>query len=127
MTPADLLLQLALFSAALLANLLSALAGGGAGLVQLPVLILLGLSFPLALATHKLASVALGVGASLRNLGERSLNPRLAALMLAAGLPGAVLGARLVLALPARLYALARPSLGVAARPRPLKIGRAHV
>ncbi|MFM7037654.1 MAG: sulfite exporter TauE/SafE family protein, partial [Planctomycetaceae bacterium] len=55
----ELLLQLGLFAAALVANLLSALAGGGAGLVQLPVLILLGLSFPLALATHKLASVAL--------------------------------------------------------------------
>jgi uncharacterized membrane protein YfcA len=134
MAPTDLLLQFALFGAALLANLLSALAGGGAGLVQLPVLILLGLNFPLALATHKLASVALGVGASLRHLRERSLNPRLAALMLATGLPGVVLGARLVLALPPRLctlllglltiglglYSLARPSLGVAARPRPL-------
>ena len=42
-------LQLALFAASLVANLLSALAGGGAGLVQLPILILLGLPFPLAL------------------------------------------------------------------------------
>ena len=42
----DYLLQAALFVAALIANLLSALAGGGAGLVQLPVLILLGLPFP---------------------------------------------------------------------------------
>lgn len=122
----DLLLQLGLFAAALVANLLSALAGGGAGLVQLPVLILLGLSFPLALATHKLASVALGIGATLRHARERSLNPRLAAFVLACGLPGVVLGARVVLALPARLstlllglltiglglYSLARPNLG---------------
>ena len=138
MTPADLLLQLALFSAALLANLLSALAGGGAGLVQLPVLILLGLSFPLALATHKLASVALGVGATLRHARERSLNPRLAAFILASGLPGVVLGARLVLNLPPKLctlalglltiglgcYSLARPQMGVTARPQALDRGR---
>ena len=125
-TPADLLLQLGLFAASLLANLLSALAGGGAGLVQLPVLILLGLSFPLALATHKLASVALGVGATLRHARERSLNPRLAAFVLACGLPGVVLGARVVLALPPKLctlllgvltialglYSIAQPQLG---------------
>jgi len=105
-TPADLLLQLGLFAASLVANLLSALAGGGAGLVQLPVLILLGLSFPLALATHKLASVALGMGASLRHARERSLNPRLAAFVLVCGLPGVVLGARVVLALPPKLCTL---------------------
>jgi uncharacterized membrane protein YfcA len=138
MTPADLLLQLGLFSAALVANLLSALAGGGAGLVQLPVLILLGLNFPLALATHKLASVALGVGATLRHARERSLNPRLAAFILACGLPGVVLGAHVVLSLPARLctlvlglltlglgcYSLARPRMGVSATPRRLDAPR---
>lgn len=126
MTPEDVLLQLGLFVASLAANLLSALAGGGAGLVQLPVLILLGLSFPLALATHKLASVALGIGATLRHARERSLDPRLAAFILATGLPGVVLGARTVLALPPRLstlllglltvglglYSIANPGLG---------------
>jgi uncharacterized membrane protein YfcA len=65
MTTTDLRVQLGVFTASLVANLLSALAGGGAGLVQLPVLIVLGLSFPLALATRKLASVALGIGATL--------------------------------------------------------------
>ena len=134
MTPADLLLQLGLFAAALVANLLSALAGGGAGLIQLPVLILLGLSFPLALATHKLASVALGIGATLRHARERSLNPRLAAFILATGLPGVVLGARVVLALPPRLCtlllglltigiglsSLANPDLGTTGQAQPL-------
>ncbi|MEB3333930.1 MAG: sulfite exporter TauE/SafE family protein [Cyanobacteriota bacterium] len=131
MTPADPLAQLGVFVASLVANLLSALAGGGAGLVQLPVLILLGLSFPLALATHKVASVALGIGATLRHLRERSLNPRLALFILGCGLPGVVLGAKVVLALPPRLctlllglltiglgvYSIARPSLGVAEMP----------
>lgn len=138
MTPTDPLLQLGVFVASLVANLLSALAGGGAGLVQLPVLILLGLSFPLALATHKVASVALGIGATLRHLRERSLNPRLAAFILACGLPGVVLGAKVVLTLPPKLctlllglltiglglYSLCRPALGVAEERRPLSRGR---
>ena len=119
-------LQLLLFGGALLANLVSALAGGGAGLVQLPLLILLGLPFPFALATHKLASVALGVGATLRHARERSLNLRFALLILLCGLPGVWLGARLVLAIPPRLctlllglltiglglYSASRPTLG---------------
>ena len=101
MTAPDLLLQLALFAGALLANLLSALAGGGAGLVQLPLLILLGLPFPLALATHKLASVALGVGATLRHARERSLNLRFALLTIGLG-----------------IYSLCRPNLGTQAQAR---------
>ena len=127
-----------MFVASLVANLLSALAGGGAGLVQLPVLILLGLSFPLALATHKVASVALGIGATLRHWRERSLNPRLAIFILACGLPGVVLGARVVLALPPRLctlllglltiglglYSIARPTLGMEVEGRELTKGR---
>ena len=126
MTLAEPLLQLALFGGALVANALSALAGGGAGLVQLPLLILLGLPFPFALATHKLASVALGVGATLRHARERSLDPGMTALMLLSGLPGVWLGARLVLAVPPRLctlllamltiglglYSASRPQLG---------------
>jgi len=133
MTTTDLLVQLGVFAASLVANLLSALAGGSAGLVQLPVLILLGLSFPLALATHKLASVALGIGATLRHARERSLNPRLAAFILATGLPGVVLGARTVLSLPPRLctlllgvltvalglYSIANPGLGTRRRDLP--------
>ena len=128
-------LQLLLFGGALLANLVSALAGGGAGLVQLPLLILLGLPFPFALATHKLASVALGVGATLRHARERSLNPRFALLILLCGLPGVWLGARVVLAVPPRLstlllafltiglgvYSACRPDLG--SRPVPQRHG----
>ncbi len=102
----DIALQTLLFIAALVANLLSALAGGGAGLVQLPVLILLGLPFPLALATHKVASVALGVGATLRHAREKRLDLAFALFILACGLPGVILGAFIVLALPSRLCTL---------------------
>ena len=58
------MLYIVLFVIAFLANTFSALAGGGAGLIQFPALIFLGLSFQVALATHKVASVALGVGAT---------------------------------------------------------------
>lgn len=89
--------QLALFSASLVANTLSALAGGGAGLLQLPILLFLGLTFSSALATHKLASVALGVGATLRHLRENRLNRLFALYILACGLPGVVSGALIIL------------------------------
>lgn len=118
--------QLGLGLIALVANALSALAGGGAGLVQLPALILLGLPFSMALATHKLASVALGVGAAGRHWRESSLDPELTVIMILAGLPGVWLGASVVKAFPDRwataalgvltlslgLYSRRRPQLG---------------
>ncbi|MGD8742280.1 MAG: sulfite exporter TauE/SafE family protein [Granulosicoccaceae bacterium] len=99
--------QLVLFVISLLANLFSAFAGGGAGLIQLPALIFLGLPFAVALATHKVASVALGVGATVRHLREDALERRFALFILAAGLPGVVLGATLILDVPDRLAQLA--------------------
>lgn len=102
--------QLLLFVAAVLANGFSAFAGGGAGLLQLPVLIFLGLPFAVALATHKIATVALGIGATMRHLRERQLERHFVLFILATGLPGVVLGASLVLSLP---DAIARTALGV--------------
>jgi uncharacterized membrane protein YfcA len=102
--------QFALLAIAVLANLLSALAGGGAGLVQLPALIFLGLPFATALATHKIATVALGVGASLKHGREGHVEWRFACFILLCGLPGVVIGARTVLALPEHA---ARVALGV--------------
>lgn len=121
-----------LFLIALAANTLSALAGGGAGLLQLPVLLMLGLPFPVALATHKIASVALGVGATARHLRSGRFNWRFAVFVLAAGLPGVLLGTQVILAIPDRwaelalglltlgvgLYSWRRPSLGQVAERR---------
>lgn len=115
-----------LFFVALVANTLSALAGGGAGLLQLPALLMLGLSFPAALATHKIASVALGAGATLRHLHEGRLRWRFAVFVLLWGLPGVVLGTHLILSIPDRwaelalglltlglgIYSWLRPQLG---------------
>jgi hypothetical protein len=121
-----------LFVVALLANTLSALAGGGAGLLQLPALLMLGLPFPAALATHKIASVALGVGATLRHLRSGRLRWRFALFVLACGLPGVLLGTQLILTIPDRwaelalgvltlglgIYSWRRPQLGQASERR---------
>lgn len=133
-----------LFLVALLANTLSALAGGGAGLLQLPALLMMGLSFPAALATHKIASVALGVGATVRHWREGRLRWRFAVFILACGLPGVLLGTQLILAIPdvwaelalalltlgLGIYSLRRPQLGQASErrhrdPRGLALGGA--
>lgn len=111
MSPLD---HLGLVLIALVANGLSALAGGGAGLLQLPALIFLGLPFPVALATHKIASVALGLGASLRHLKQSTFETRRLVLILATGLPGVVLGALLVLEIPPRAGEIALGLLTIA-------------
>jgi uncharacterized membrane protein YfcA len=99
--------QLLLFVASLAANFFSALSGGGAGLIQFPILIFLGLPFGIALATHKVATVALGLGATLRHMKESHLERRFSLIILAAGLPGVVLGAVTILQVPERIATLA--------------------
>jgi len=102
--------QFLLFAASLLANFFSAFAGGGAGLIQFPVLIFLGLSFAVALATHKIASVALGLGATLRHLREGKIERTFALFLLITGVPGVVIGAVFILQVPEYL---ARTCLGI--------------
>lgn len=115
-----------LFVISLLANTFSALSGGGAGLIQFPVLIFLGLSFSVALATHKVASVALGLGAALRYISSSRLERQFVMLLLIAGLPGVVVGGSVILLVPDRIaeialgvltgslgiYSLLKPALG---------------
>lgn len=118
--------QLVLFIISFLANTFSSFSGGGAGLIQFPALIFLGLSFSVALATHKVASVALGVGAALRYLRSERLERHFVAIILAAGIPGVIIGARLILFVPEQLallglglltgglglYSILKPELG---------------
>ena len=124
--------QFILFLISLVANLFSAFAGGGAGLLQLPVLIFLGLPFGVALATHKIASVALGVGATLRHLREGGLQRRFVVFILATGIPGVLLGASVILQVPGRyaeialgvltlglgVYSVAKGGMGLVEAPR---------
>lgn len=101
--------QLLLFLVATFSNGLSAIAGGGAGLIQLPMIIFLGLPFPVALATHKVASVALGVGASIRHIKNGSLHLPTSLLVVGSGLPGVIFGASSILLID---EALAKTLLG---------------
>ncbi len=96
-----------LFAISLIANIFSAFAGGGAGLIQLPALIFLGLAFNIALATHKIASVFLGIGATIRNLKEKHLDKQFALFILISGLPGVILGANIILNLSDRTAEIA--------------------
>ena len=88
---------IALFAIAIIANALAAFAGGGAGLLQLPILIFMGLPFGTALATHKIATVALGVGSSARYWREKNIELVFSVFVLATGLPGVILGAAIIL------------------------------
>ena len=124
--------QFILFLISLVANMFSAFAGGGAGLLQLPVLIFLGLPFGVALATHKIASVALGVGATIRHLREGGLRRQFVLFILATGVPGVLLGASLILQVPGRyaeialgvltlglgIYSVAKGQMGLTEQPR---------
>jgi len=121
--------QIILFFISWIANIFSAFAGGGAGLIQLPVLIFMGLPFSVALATHKIATVALGLGATVRNVKEGHTSWRLNLFMLLAGIPGVVLGAYVIVGVEDRvaevclglftlglgLYSIFKPDLGIQA------------
>lgn len=98
---------LLIFVVSLIANFFSAFSGGGAGLIQLPILIFLGLPFGTALATHKVASVALGFGATLRHLKGNNFQHKMIFLMLLSGIPGVMLGASLILSVPENFAKLA--------------------
>ena len=127
-----LLEQVVLFVASFLANWFSALSGGGAGLIQFPMLIFLGLPFGVALATHKVASVALGLGATIRHWKESHLERRFSLIILGAGLPGVILGASFILQVPERwatvalgaltmalgIYSVLKPKLGLEHEPK---------
>ncbi len=89
----EIILQFFLAFISLFSNFISALSGGGAGLIQLPALLFFGLPFSKALATHKVASVALGLGASIPHIRKNSLRLNLAFLILISGIPGVLLGA----------------------------------
>ncbi len=124
--------QVILFVASFIANWFSALSGGGAGLIQFPMLIFLGLPFGVALATHKVASVALGLGATLRYLKSNHLERRFSLIILGAGLPGVVLGASTILQISPRIailllgiltlslgvYSVFKPRLGMEYTPK---------
>jgi len=88
--------SISIFLISFFSNTFSAISGGGAGLLQLPALILFGVPYHQALASHKLATVALGIGGSLRNYKSLRNEIYIALQILIFGLPGVIFGTSIV-------------------------------
>ena len=83
-----------LFIVSFFSNLFSAFSGGGAGIIQLPaILLLFEITFPVALATHKISTVLLGIGASLKFFEKDRPNKKLILDGILIGLPAVIIGA----------------------------------
>jgi len=116
-----------IFLISFFSNTFSAISGGGAGLLQLPALILSGVPYYQALASHKLATVALGIGGSLRNYKSLGNDISVAWKILIFGLPGVIIGASIVefisekfmylilgiISILLALYSFLKPDLGL--------------
>ena len=86
-----------LFIISIISNVFSAFSGGGAGVIQLPAILLLyEMPFITALASHKVATVALGVGATLKYFKKINFDSKFITLCLILGLPGVVAGASII-------------------------------
>ena len=85
-----------IFLISFISNTFSAISGGGAGLIQLPALLLSGIPYYQALATHKIATVALGLGGSIRNFKSLRSDIYVLGQILVFGTPGVILGALIV-------------------------------
>jgi len=88
---------LSLFFVSIFSNIFSAISGGGAGLIQLPALLLFGIPYYQALALHKFATVALGIGGSLRNIPAFKSELLIILILLIVGIPGVLVGSSLVM------------------------------
>ncbi len=92
----SLLNNIYIFLISFFSNTFSAISGGGSGLLQLPALILSGVPYYQSLASHKLATVALGIGGSLRNYKSLGNDISIVWQILIFGLPGVILGSSIV-------------------------------
>ncbi len=92
--------QTILFVVSFGANLLASVSGGGAGFVQFPLLILLGLPFATALGTHKVAVVFLGLGSLSRSHKQFNFDKTVALTMLFLGCPAVAAGSLIIVRVP---------------------------
>tara|TARA_B100000945_G_C20387777_1_gene600640 strand:+ start:358 stop:1155 length:798 start_codon:yes stop_codon:yes gene_type:complete len=88
--------QIVILLISFLSNLFSSISGGGAGLIQLPALLLLGMPYYQALALHKIATVFLGIGGTTRNLKNLKDDFSKVLQLVIFGIPGVVLGSSVV-------------------------------
>lgn len=100
--------QSVLFLVTFVANLFASVSGGGAGFIQFPMLILLGLPFATALGTHKVAVVFLGIGAMSKKGFNRSFafDKAVSLIMLFVGCPAVVAGSIIIISVPSHIAQL---------------------
>ena len=86
-----------LFLVSIISNIFSAFSGGGAGVIQLPsILLLFDITFINALTVHKIATVALGIGATAKFATRISFDKTLIIQFLLVGVPGVIIGANII-------------------------------
>ena len=86
-----------LFLVSIVSNIFSAFSGGGAGVIQLPaILLLFDITFINALTVHKIATVALGIGATAKFATKISFDKTLIIQFLSVGIPGVIIGANII-------------------------------
>ena len=89
--------QISLLLISLISNIFSAFSGGGAGVIQLPaILILFNIPNIDTLAIHKIATVALGSGATSKFSKIINFEKELVSKLLLIGLPGVYIGAQMI-------------------------------
>ena len=81
-----------IFLTTFIAALLSSMAGGGSSLINLPVFLWLGMSFPLATATQKIGGLFWALPASYNYLKGRKVNWKFLLLFSLIGVLGSYLG-----------------------------------
>jgi uncharacterized membrane protein YfcA len=97
---------LIIFGTTFVATFLSAMSGGGASIINLPVFLSLGMPFPLATAVQKVSSAFWVLPAAYNYLHDRKIDWKFLFLFSGIGLLGAYIGVRVVLALPERTLEL---------------------
>lgn len=86
-----------LFLVSIVSNIFSAFSGGGAGVIQLPaILLLFDIAFINALTVHKIATVALGIGATAKFATKIGFDKTLIIQFLLVGIPGVIIGANII-------------------------------
>jgi len=88
---------------AFIATALSAMSGGGASVINIPVMLSLGISFPLATAAQKVSSMLWVLPSSHNYLKDKKIDWRFLLIFSAIGLIGVYIGALVVLSINQRV------------------------
>lgn len=103
MDASELINQALVFAFTFTANLFASVSGGGAGFVQFPMLILMGLPFATALGTHKVAVVFLGIGAlAKKKSNSYAIDKAVGLVMIFIGCPAVVAGTLIIINVPSQ-------------------------